>query len=841
MVAARLVAVLVAALTLSAPASADDEPSTSTAPTGLHGFLLRADESGVTTFSRTPSFAWEAVRGALHYEFQLSTSSVFREGALVYTNENVKGPVLALPLSLPWVTGNPYALYARVRAVLASGVTPWSNDFGFNMRWETTPAPLSSYPGLVRWTPIEGATGYDVWFPDAGKVISTRTNVADQREFYSFHTDATWTSSVKWRVRASRMPYGSRKNTLPAASYGPWSPLYSSVNPSFATGTMTTLAGVSDVVSDAVGALDPHRLTPGFAFSGNTSMSGQVDELYRVHVFTDRDCVNAVYRGAVVGSPAYAPRTSGPLQLPADTADLALARGRFLPDGDERKQKTVDGLEFESAEAQDPAKPDTPAIEPPAEEGTGGEGGSGSEGSGTGGTGGTGGETPPSGTPPASGSPGQGGAPGTGSEQGVAELLPVDTEALGAPVDLWDTSWPSSGYYWTVVTVKPVPQTPFQTTLAVAAPAGSSSLTLLNVGTLATDDTIAIDLDPIKEERQILSIAGNTVTLTTPTSFAHQVGAKIVQTNGTFMYVDQELPGDVCAAGRVEEFGKTSEPVVAADSTPYVSGLSVEGNLSSASSSAPTFYGSPVVAWAPALGAHAYELQWSKSSYPFKAEGNMYTFATSANVTLSPGEWFYRVRGLNLSLPGAGQKMTWSDPAQVSIAQPTFMVVKKAKSSTPSAKKSSVALTKVTVKTAGFSIGMPKGWLKADVPKNSSLKFAAAVPTAENGVYTNLNVVVGAGRGSKSFAAWTKQVKAEVSSLAVAGSLTTSTVKLPAGTAIKLSYRVTAEDGREAAILQYAIDRVSKSYILTFTTTPSLSKKYAPVFLASAKSFKLTG
>src|SRR5439155_6331693 len=39
-------------------------------------------------------------------------------------------------------------------------------------------------------------------FLDAGKVISTVTNLADEREYYTFHQGSTWTGSVHWRVRA---------------------------------------------------------------------------------------------------------------------------------------------------------------------------------------------------------------------------------------------------------------------------------------------------------------------------------------------------------------------------------------------------------------------------------------------------------------------------------------------------------------------------------------------------------------------------------------------------------------------------------------------------------------
>ncbi|MGI8607019.1 MAG: hypothetical protein ACR2L0_07700 [Gaiellaceae bacterium] len=75
----RILTVLVNSLALVPAAAA------APAPNGLHGFLLRATESSGTprTFSRTPSFAWNAVRGAGRYELQLSTRKNFSENAIV--------------------------------------------------------------------------------------------------------------------------------------------------------------------------------------------------------------------------------------------------------------------------------------------------------------------------------------------------------------------------------------------------------------------------------------------------------------------------------------------------------------------------------------------------------------------------------------------------------------------------------------------------------------------------------------------------------------------------------------------------------------------------------------
>jgi hypothetical protein len=65
------------------------------------------------------------------------------------------------------------------------------------------------------------------------------------------------------------------------------------------------------------------------------------------------------------------------------------------------------------------------------------------------------------------------------------------------------------------------------------------------------------------------------------------------------------------------------------------------------------------------------------------------TFATSALLDrkvvnqngaqrgpLPPGTWWYRVRGLDFSLPGTARAMSWSKPVMVRIAKPKFSVVK---------------------------------------------------------------------------------------------------------------------------------------------------------------------
>jgi len=415
----RLVLLAAAAVTLlSGSALAQSERSLAS-PKDLKPFLLRSSEAPAREFSRTPSFSWKPVRGAVRYEFQVAKNVSFNESSVFYATGSVRGPATAIPLALPWMTGKPFAAYARVRAVTGTGtVSPWSAAYGFNLRWKDVPRQLPEYPGLSRWAPVEGATGYEVWFTNiAGyeKRVTMRTNSVDHREAYSFHDSPAWTSTVKWRVRAIRNGEEIvHLNGLPAVYYGPWSPEYTSNNPP-QSGPLQVVAAVTNGATSKPGDAHAHELTPGLVFRGREALNtfGSTFGLYRVYIATDSDCVNVIFKGSIVGSPAFAPRTSGPLKLPVDpTKELSKALSEVLPDGAEANTFMAGVVPVVATEQ---AAADTENSAPK------------SSGSTTGGSAASGGS-------------------------GTAAAPVVTPKA----VDLPESGWPNGRFYWTVVPVRMV-------------------------------------------------------------------------------------------------------------------------------------------------------------------------------------------------------------------------------------------------------------------------------------------------------------------------------------------------------------------------------------------------
>jgi hypothetical protein len=639
MFAPRLAAVCFTLLVLVSGA----EARSLQAPTNLHAFLLRADEPRATTFPRTPAFAWNPVPGAVRYQFQLANSTPFRENAIVYSAK-LKSPVAAPTTTLPWITS---MMHARVRAILPDEVTPWSAPFNFDMTPPDAPQALASYPGLLRWTPVEGADAYEVWLIDVPRQVIVFTNVLDEREFYTLHRTPSWTGTVRWRIRALRYDRDGdqRQNGLPiTTSYTQWSNVYSSANPTYTGGPIKLTGTLSDVFSAGGGAAPAHKLMPGFLFSGDQTLDGRSAELFRVYVSTDHGCLNKVFTSPIIGSPAYAPRPfNGPLGLPSTLVGLAAARGGYLLGGAEPKGVTLDG---ESIAPNETLPSPSPTVAVPSDS-----------------------DTDPGGL--------------LGSSPSSPTQIKVATD-LGAPVDLWDTQEEASkGYWWTVVAVDS--STPGARSTNVSAPtaAATTALPVLNGAGFATGDVITIGNPTNEEDATVTSSSGSSLSLAVPLKYNHGPGEPVVRsTAGGLTYRDLELASDVCAAGRVARLAKNSEPTLTTGGELFATGLSSKGRLMSARSGT-AFYSNPLVAWTPALGATAYEVQWSKKQYPFKPEPNpensnapgTMTLGTAAVLPLSPGTWYYRVRGFDYSLPTDAQQMSWSDPAKIVLAKPKFRIV----------------------------------------------------------------------------------------------------------------------------------------------------------------------
>jgi hypothetical protein len=335
-----------------------------------------------------------------------------------------------------------------------------------------------------------------------------------------------------------------------------------------------------------------------------------------VLVFSDEDCLNTVYRGAIVGSPAYVPREVGPLALPTDTNGMLAARDAFLSFGQEPESKTADGINVSTNEMD--------VIDSDATH--------------------------------------------TG--------LPPSQVVKAAKVDLWDSDWAGGRYYWTVVPVNAVASDAVTTSLSAPATAGDTTITVANATGIAVGDTLTVGSTP-SEPAIVRSISGNVITLATGLRNSFGLGDVVLRPSGPVRYVDGELTQDACASGRERTFAKASDPIVTGQAgTPFASGLSPDGKLVAARRPSPRFYGQPLVAWSPTPSAGQYEVQWSRKLYPWQPAGSELTWATSAKLLLSPGTWYYRVRGLDYLMMGSKPQMSWSDPVRIVVTKPRFRVVR---------------------------------------------------------------------------------------------------------------------------------------------------------------------
>src|SRR5439155_23787350 len=185
------------------------------------------------------------------------------------------------------------------------------------------------------------------------------------------------------------------------------------------------------------------------------------------------------------------------------------------------------------------------------------------------------------------------------------------------------------------------------TVLASAAAVGAKTITVADSAGIVSGDVLQIGAAPTPENAVVQSVSGTDITRVSGLTSVHAAGESVVRPSGGVKYRDAELTQDACASGRVLTFGKSNEPAVTGQSAPFASGLSPDGKLVAAASTKPRFYGAPLIAWQPTLSTDSYQVQWSHTKYPWQAAGNRFTWGTSLTLPLTPGTWYYRVRGLD--------------------------------------------------------------------------------------------------------------------------------------------------------------------------------------------------
>jgi hypothetical protein len=178
-------------------------------------------------------------------------------------------------------------------------------------------------------------------------------------------------------------------------------------------------------------------------------------------------------------------------------------------------------------------------------------------------------------------------------------------------------------------------------------------------------------------------------------------------------------------------------------------------------------------------------------------------------------------------------------------------------------------LTRYEISAGRFAIGVPQTWhatsaaqlnktairrfaeqnpalapyASAVGKKKSPFKFFAYDPVVHNRFSTNVNVFV---RGVPTGTTWDAYKRSAIrEAKAVADSrVSTEEVQLPAGKALRAEYRirfVLNGHKRTVSTTQYGLLLQNTSYVLTYTTLPSVRNEYVDWFKLSAESFRPTG
>ena len=147
--------------------------------------------------------------------------------------------------------------------------------------------------GYVRWTPSRAPRATRSGSLNAGKVVSTITNVADERSTTALRSHRQTSCGAFARGATST----ATAKGLPRASYGPWSD--SGTSPE---GVQTPHDGVAKPLRTISAQSRSDTATFRRMRSCRPSSSRMTaSPLHRVYISTDKDCVNIVHVGSIVG------------------------------------------------------------------------------------------------------------------------------------------------------------------------------------------------------------------------------------------------------------------------------------------------------------------------------------------------------------------------------------------------------------------------------------------------------------------------------------------------------------------------------------------------------------
>ena len=513
-----------------------------------------------TSFSRTPSFAWNPVPGALSYEFQLSLSDTFRDNSIVYADPNAadagRGAAdhAAVDHRLPARALRARARdHARRRDAVERELRLRHGAAGAaDAARRAIPACSAGRRSRARTATRSGSS-------TRTSSRSSTTNSLDEREFYTFHQTAAWTGTVRWRIRALRIDAtgGADASTgFRRCTYGAWSPIYTRRTRRVTGGPITLVGTVSDVFSNGATNSPAHKLTPAFLWTGNQTIDGtgrralprlrlhrQAVPEPRVHERGHRQPgVRAAPARPALAAHDARRRRRRALRLPRATAPSPPATRTTTPTTRSRRPSPQPTRRRRRHRRPRRARRAHRVVVRRR----------------------------------------------SSSPHDLVDVRrrrrqrhrPVPRRpATGAPVDLWDTNWPSSGYYWTVVGVAATHAGAQSTTVGAAGAAkGATTLPVASGAGFNVGDPITIGGESATRDRRVGQHAH-------PRRrrcwLGHGAGEPVIRTAGNLSYHDLELPQDVCAAGRVMRFGKESEPSLVASGDLFASGLSSDGRLTS--------------------------------------------------------------------------------------------------------------------------------------------------------------------------------------------------------------------------------------------------------------------